>query len=383
MTKLHIFNTKSQVFQCLEGSDISPCDISGDESINKLVINGPACQTLSVSMPVKQARQIIKALPFALEEQLANEIDSNHIHYVGREGSEAFALVCELTSMDYLISQYDPNSILYFPLLLPQIEQGVCVCILDGVANIRHSKYGTISVIPELVTLTLEKLKSENINTVEFYDLDDTHNLLPLEIENIGYEVQQPDNKTLFAHIEKAAAGYQWNLLSGAYTKKKAPVKTKHSKIKAPLAIAATLIVTVFFIQLIQMKQYQQMSTLVSDASKSFYSTLFPGENVRSIRRQFKDKLENSNGGPVNSAGFIALLADATKDIKSDETIEWSAVRFTRQKNALEINLIVDNIAKLDSIKQKMTGNGLSVDIASATNTGKRVKGVLKVSKNG
>jgi len=58
-------------------------------------------------------------------------------------------------------------------------------------------------------------------------------------------------------------------------------------------------------------------------------------------------------------------------------------VRFTRQKNELEINLIVDNIAQLDSVKQKMTDSGLLVDIASATNTGKRIKGVLKVSKNG
>ncbi|MGR6873901.1 hypothetical protein ACU6U9_16675 [Pseudomonas sp. HK3] len=45
--------------------------------------------------------------------------------------------------------------------------------------------------------------------------------------------------------------------------------------------------------------------------------------------------------------------------------------------------MIVDNIAQLDNIKQKLSGNGLIVDIASATNTGKRVKGVLKVSKNG
>lgn len=378
--KLHLFNAKSQGLQEIEQGDIHVPD--PDNSVQTLVINDTFCQVLAAQMPVKQARQIIKALPFALEEQLANEIDNNHIHYIGREGVEAYALVVEHRIMSALIDQFEPDTVQYFPLLLPQIEQGICVCILNNVASIRFSKFGVLSVPPEILSHTLEKLKTDSNNIVEFYDFDDSHTLLPLEIENLGYEVQQPEKKDLLLLIEKASASYSWNLLSGEYTKKKATVATKHSKIKGPLAIAATLILTVFFIQLIEMKQYQQMTSLVSDASKNFYSVLFPGETVRSIRRQFKDKLDEAGAGPTASAGFVSLLASVTKDITFD-SVEWDAVRFTRQKNELEINLIVENIAQLDSIKQKLSSNGLIVDITSATNTGKRIKGVLKVSKNG
>lgn len=378
--KLHLFNAKSQGLQEIEQGGIHVPD--SDNSVQTLIINDTFCQVLAAQMPVKQARQIIKALPFALEEQLANEIDNNHIHYIGREGIEAYALVVEHRIMSALVDQFEPDAVQYFPLLLPQIEQGICVCILNNVASIRFSKFGVLSVPPDILSNTLEKLKTDSNNIVEFYDFDDSHTLLPLEIENLGYEVQQPEKKDLLLLIEKASASYSWNLLSGEYTKKKAKVATKHSKIKGPLAIAATLILTVFFIQLIEMKQYQQMTSLVSDASKSFYSALFPGETVRSIRRQFKDKLDEAGAGPTASAGFVSLLASVTKDIKFD-SVEWDAVRFTRQKNELEINLIVENIAQLDSIKQKLSGSGLIVDITSATNTGKRIKGVLKVSKNG
>ncbi|MFT5592697.1 MAG: general secretion pathway protein L [Oceanicoccus sp.] len=378
--KLHLFNAKSQGLQEIEQGGIHVPD--SDNSVQTLIINDTFCQVLAAQMPVKQARQIIKALPFALEEQLANEIDNNHIHYIGREGIEAYALVVEHRIMSALVDQFEPDAVQYFPLLLPQIEQGICVCILNNVASIRFSKFGVLSVPPDILSNTLEKLKTDSNDIVEFYDFDDSHTLLPLEIENLGYEVQQPEKKDLLLLIEKASASYSWNLLSGEYTKKKAKVATKHSKIKGPLAIAATLILTVFFIQLIEMKQYQQMTSLVSDASKSFYSALFPGETVRSIRRQFKDKLDEAGAGPTASAGFVSLLASVTKDIKFD-SVEWDAVRFTRQKNELEINLIVENIAQLDSIKQKLSGSGLIVDITSATNTGKRIKGVLKVSKNG
>lgn len=383
MTHLHLLNSQSHSLWKVDQGDIHAAELNEGEALDALILNGPICQVLSAQMPVKQSRQIIKALPFALEEQLANEIDHNHIQFLGREGTQAHALVCDTHIMETLIQQFNPDKLLYLPLLLPQIEQGICVCILDGMASIRYSTYGAMNITTELLTLALEKLKIKEDMIVEFYDLDDQHNLLPLEIENLGYEVQQPERKELINHIEKASIGYQWNLLTGAYAKKKAPVKTKQSKLKSPLSIAAALIISVFFIQLIQMKQYQQMTELVKDASKSFYVTLFPGENVRSIRRQFRDKLEESGSGPVTSAGFISILAAATKDISTNSNIEWDAVRFTRQKNELEVNVIVDNIAQLDSIKQKMTSNGLLVDIASATNTGKRIKGVLKVSKNG
>ncbi|MGK0446175.1 MAG: general secretion pathway protein L [Bermanella sp.] len=383
MTNLHVLNTQSHSLWKIEQGGLSAGHLNEGETLGSVILNGSICQVLSTQMPVKQTRQIIKALPFALEEQLANEIDQNHIHFIGREGTQAHALVCDTQVMDTLISKYDPDKVLFLPLLLPQIEQGICVCIIEGVASIRYSKFGVISVTADIVTLMLDKLKHHEKTIVEFYDVDGDNNLLPLEIENMGYEVQQPKIDTLITYIEKSAISYPWNLLSGPYTKKKAPVKTKHSKLRTPLAIAASLIVTIFFIQLIQMKQYEQMTELVKEASKSFYVTLFPGENVRSIRRQFKDKLEEAGAGPISSAGFISILAAATKDIKSTANIEWDAVRFTRQKNELEINLIVDNIAQLDSVKQKMTDSGLLVDIASATNTGKRIKGVLKVSKNG
>lgn len=232
MTHLHLLNSQSHSLWKVDQGDIHAAELNEGEALDALILNGPICQVLSAQMPVKQSRQIIKALPFALEEQLANEIDHNHIQFLGREGTQAHALVCDTHIMETLIQQFNPDKLLYLPLLLPQIEQGICVCILDGMASIRYSTYGAMNITAELLTLALEKLKIKEDMIVEFYDLDDQHNLLPLEIENLGYEVQQPERKELINHIEKASIGYQWNLLTGAYAKKKAPVKTKQSKLK-------------------------------------------------------------------------------------------------------------------------------------------------------
>ena len=227
--KLHVFNAKAQHLRQIEDGVVSTIETDTEQTVQSLIINDTFCQILAAQMPVKQARQIIKALPFALEEQLANEIDYNHIHYIGREGVEAYALVVENKAMDVITAQFQPDSVQYLPLLLPQIEQGVCVCILDGVASVRASKFSALSVPPEILSNVLEKLKTDNCNIVEFYDFDNDHALLPLEIENLGFEVHQPKKEDLLQIITKSSAGYPWNLLSGTHTKKKAPVATKQS----------------------------------------------------------------------------------------------------------------------------------------------------------
>lgn len=385
--KLQIYNSSQPSCKIIQDGTIfsNEGESSIDSGYSSIIINDLFCQIMSTPMPVKQARQIIKALPFALEEQLANEIDDNHFHYLGKEGFEASALIISHSEIHHIIQKYDPDTIQYLPLMLPQVEQGISVCILDDVVSIRCSKFNALSVTLDVLTIVLEKLKNKDCESVEYYDLDGTHDLIALEIENLGFQISKPDPETLLKSIEETSKKSPINLMSGAYTKKHAPVKTENSKLKAPLLLVACLLLIVFASNVIQLKQYQQMEVLVSNASKDFYRSLFPDERVISLRRQFKDKLDESGAEGSVSTGFISLLGQATNHIRGLKNIEWDAIRFTRQKNELELNIIVDNIAQLDQIKQKLTAAGLVVDIASATatNTGKRIKGVMKVSKNG
>jgi len=385
--KLQIYNSSQPSCKIIQDGTIftGNSESTINDGYSTIIINDLSCQIMSTPMPVKQTRQIIKALPFALEEQLANEIDENHFHYLGKEGLNAFALVISHSEIDQIVQKFDPDTIQYLPLMLPQIEQGICVCILDDIVSIRSTKLNALSVTLDVLTIVLEKLKSTDSTLVEFYDLDGTHDLIALEIENLGFDVNRPAPESLINTIEEISRKAPINLMSGPYTKKQAPVKTEHSKFKTPLFLLASLLFIIFTSNVIQLKQYQQMEALVSSASKDFYRSLFPDERVISLRRQFKDKLEESGTGSRSSSGFVSLLGEATKQIRGLKNIEWDAIRFTRQKNELELNIIVDNIAQLDQIKQKLTTAGLIVDISSATatNTGKRIKGVMKVSKNG
>ena len=49
----------------------------------------------------------------------------------------------------------------------------------------------------------------------------------------------------------------------------------------------------------------------------------------------------------------------------------------------LEASLICKTVNQLDQLKNALAKKGLSVDIASANQSGNSVKGVIKVSSNG
>lgn len=384
MRTIKIYNPVSQSLKDVnQNGELEDLNSSEIAELNQLILNTNACQVLSAEMPVKQARQIVKALPFALEEQLANEIDDNHIHYLGKDAGLAYALLVEHTFIESVVSEYNPDTLCYLPLLLPYSDKQVTICLLDGIASVRHSEFGAASVSPEILPLLLERLKTDERSTIDLYDFDQSNELLVLEFENLGYDVNVSDNSSLLEHLDNQLLKQVNNLRSGIYQKKKAKAETKFTKLKAPLALAASVLLVVFIVQLKEMKQYEQMGNLVSTASKDFYKTLFPEERIRSIRRQFNEKLEDADGISTGGSGFIHILGSASKDISLSGNVEWDAVRYTGKKNELELNLIVSNIAQLDSIKKKLTENGLQVDIASATETGSKIKGVLKVKQNG
>ncbi|GAA6133373.1 hypothetical protein NBRC116188_01620 [Oceaniserpentilla sp. 4NH20-0058] len=382
MTIINIYEPISQSLTTLD-EQLHKISANSDDDLGLQIINSTACQILSVQMPVKQAKQIIKALPFALEEQLANDIDQNHIHYLGKENGEAHALIVSHDLMTSVVNTNNPDGLFYLPLLLPQVEKGICVCVLDDIANIRFSKFGAMSVSIDILPLVIERLKNDEREVVEFHDLDEKNELLSLELENIGFKVIKGEASTLHAHLINQLKSANANLLSGSYQKRKPKNTTKINKFKAPLALAAVLLVAMFVTQLKELNQYKQMGDLVSNASKSFYTNLFPDERVRSLRRQFKDKLEETGGATTINNGFVNLLASTTKGINESGGAQWDAVRYTGKKNEIEVNLIVKNVAQLDGIKQKLASSGLQVDITSATEVGSQIKGVLKVKQNG
>ncbi|MEH6344753.1 MAG: type II secretion system protein GspL [Bermanella sp.] len=349
------------------------------------MLMGNDCNILSAPMPTKQARQIVKALPFAMEELLANDVESNHLHYIGRSNGQAHALTIQHSVIKNIIELHAPTKLFYLPMLLPIGPDNISVLIIEDNACVRINEYSAFSVPVDFLPLALEKHLSQDEgkqNVIISY-AGDKLELLELQLENLGLGIEQKEFSEVLQYIQSQTLMTANNLLSGQYQLKASGDKKSNSKIKAVITLAACLFALIISINLITASQQTNLAGLVKAASKEFYLKLFPGERVRGIKRQFAEKLDNNTATAQGSAGFTQILAITAGEIRQNKSAEIHAVRFTAKKGTLEISIITENVAQLDGIKKKLEQKNLSVEIASANNDGKRIKGLLKVSKNG
>ncbi|EAT13452.1 hypothetical protein HF888_08140 [Bermanella marisrubri] len=340
-------------------------------------ISDAQCQIYNVDMPIKQARQIVKALPFALEEQIAEDVDNLHIVYLGKEDGKASALVVNKQYMDGLF-EHQIQHAYYLPLALPFDKNSASLAVLNDQVLLRLSEFKAYSIQKEAVGLFLQRFKNEFESIQVFGDLDE---LIKLEMESENIEIHQKTLDDLNQLIQSSRPNH--DLMSGPY---KVTIKKKNPKLdllKTPLTLAAALFICAISINWIQAFQLDGKSEAVKNASKNYYEQLFPGESAGyGMKRMFRQKLEE--GELVqNGETFTRLLSGIGNPISSMSSLELLGLRYNQSKATLEIELNAPSIAELDKLKKSLEQQSYTVEIAAANNQGGKIKGLLKVNKNG
>ena len=351
----------------------------------KAFLMDASCHILHTPVPVKQVRQIKKALPFALEEQLACEVEEAHLHFLGKSGSDAYAAVIQHATMERLKLDFPDLTDLYFlPACLPLENNSITICLIGDQALIRYTEFNACSLPISLLAMALSHYIEHNPeqSAIQLFHDDGDYDLLRSQLESLSFEINDQAINNLFDKIESKQDS---NLLSGPYFVAPKKIQGKSSKLKLPIALAASLFICSLVINLVQTQHFTQLAEQTQQASKRFYKTLFPNERIIGIKRQFRDKLESAGGSQQGgAAGFTDLLAQAGAVIKTNDGLDMHNVRYSIKKNQLELEIWANSIAQLDKLKQQLEGKKMKVEIASANNTSaKKVKGVLKVSSNG
>lgn len=355
-------------------------DLSGAS----LLVMGNAVNTVKVEMPIKQTKQIVKALPFALEDKLATEVEDNHIVYIDSKEGSAYALVADRELME-VISDKGLQAATSFGSILPAEKGKTIIATHQETFYLKSNELYSGCLPIKLLSFTLEQLRKEDsigddITLIELSQLDE---LQRAELNNLGFNVFEKSSSDLYESL-KAGIPKALNLLTGEFKPKQVKANKQPFKFKAPLALAASFVLATLIGLGIQTKQTEAKVEAVKAASVNYYKKLFPGERVRekALKRQFRDAVGD---GAIGTGGgsFTSLLATSTMDIKNNKNIELEAVRFNNSKSTLELNLVAGNVGQLEKLKKELTAKNLNVEIASANQSGGKIKGLIKVKANG
>ena len=339
-----------------------------------------------IQLPTRNRARMALAVPYALEEQLSQDVDELHFA-LGKpdaEGRVSVAVVARDKMDDWLARLaalgLQPRHIVIDALALP-LQPGTWSGLLEpGQLLLRQGPQQGIAMdsanLSWMLPLLLEQAGEPLPDLLRTLDCDPQQpSLPPLELP-VEHE---PCGGTPLHHLCSGFDRAQSiDLLQGSYS----PSEQSH-RLWRTWRVAATLALAWVLVSMIQvgMENHRlgaRELALREDITTSFRNT-FPDEKaILDPRIQMQQKLDSLRQGGSNSGGgFLELLSQSGSALSADRSIKLSTVRY--KQNRLDLELELPTLQALDKLKSVIQGQGLQVTIRNARSREGKVEGRLEI----
>ncbi len=363
---------------------------------NKVTVLVPSIHIVltSASVPTQNRQRLAKALPYILEDQLADDIDDLHFALgVKRDDGTMHCAVVRKDLLEYWLEQLhkfhvSAHVILPDILALPMAPNEWSLVREDGRYLLRTGEESGYSVESDMLLDTLQLLLASRddalpLTCLNVFDLTALHDPLPdlaaLDI-NVVQEVVDADPLVWLSQFvpEKPAL----NLLQGVYSRRE-----RMGKMWRPWLPTAAMLAGVIVLQLVtgivDYYRFKSQAQALNDEVVSLYLAAYPGTKaapVTMLEKHMTNKLKALKGGGSVAGGLLGMLANSGPVFSQTPGVTLRNVRYRDGK--LEVNLDIDNLQILDKLKQQLSDTGgVTVDILSANAKGDKVESRLQLTE--
>lgn len=355
-------------------------------------------------IPAKQSRFIQQALPFAVEEQIAQDIESVHLA-IGSHSDRGYRVAAidhrRMAQWLDLFSDWEHarlESIFPDASLLPVTEGGWSIC-LDGdsvmlasdqgewlamqsrnlamfahtlaappadevVAEVPITLYGVESEFEHLQA-DIGALKSSSRLVVK----EQTLELMPLE---------------LLAHAHHHHLCQPINLCQGQYSLRSGKSGLL-SAWKPLIAVASVWFLIQVAVEVGFGYYHHQQADQIQAQAMAIYRSAFPNDtrtNAGNVRRVVQGQLNQQQAGGTD-AGFITLMKYTGSEyskLSEANSIVFNSVNYSQNRGELVVDVRADSYGKLSALRNGLAGRGLEAQIGSVVNESDGARGRLTVS---
>ena len=369
--------------------------------------------SVAVDIPSTQQRQIRQALPFMVEELIADDIDNVHtaipVDFRARLPRVDAAVVQHKQLIEWLdllhSHQLSPSAILVDALCLPFDELGWTLLVDNDRLLVRREYNQGIAIQLQdaemLLTAMLRQEQQQRASQPEAAIAPRLHIAASRTQEQdcasadmlIEYlSGQFPDYELKSSRYQEPVEqilSYDWeqqkqlgiNLLQGGYAL--ATQGRERSVAWGRAAAVAAIGIAVYLLVAVGSGWYFNFRAQhLEQQSVAIYRKLFPTERrVVNPRKQMQNHLRQS--GPRGNGSFLALLAETARQMQQGSgagAVKVNQIRFDSQKGELRFELTSRSLEQLDQLKSRLVAGGLKADINSASEQDGSVLGRIVVS---
>jgi general secretion pathway protein L len=367
-------------------------DAAGEAGGQRVVVLAPGtdCLLTRVNIPGRSRQKLLRAVPYALEEQLSEDVEKLHfaVGAVMEEGEWPVAVIgkeyMETLLADIADAGLDVQQVIPEILAIPYAGNETSVLVEHDIALVRTGSVSGYAADSDNLgmLLALQKVaEDEQLPALHLYVRQDT-----LQPDTAGFggetrvEAYAGDPLTVFAQGLDARA---INLLQGAYSR-----AGDWARVLRPWRATAALLVAGMLVSSVVMgidyfrlnRESEQLNVQIEE---TFRKALPGSKRIVNPRVQMQQQLDSMQRRTGAGGGFLSLLGQSGAVLKGVQGVEINGANF--RAGRLDMELVVANVQLLDQLKQKLMEPGrLDVEIQSATtDKDQRVQSRLRIGAKG
>jgi general secretion pathway protein L len=357
-------------------------------------------------IPAKQARFIRQALPFAVEEQLAQDVESVHLA-LGGQGDDGNGY--RVAAIDHQRMGLWLNTLLdwegveleaLYPdaALVPLKDHDWAICLGEHTALLasRRGEWMTmradnLAVFAQTLAVPSEDEVAAEVQVV-VYGTDGAfagnEELMSALVGTPRLSVHREPMEGAIVEL-LASAHYHHavdpiNLCQGQYT----PSQGDGGALRAwrpAIAIAATWFLLLVGGQLALGYYHDQQATSLEDQAMAIYRQAFPDDRratPRNLRRMVEAQMRVA-GEQGGDAGFLPLMKHTGQQyqrLSGNQSVNFNSVNYTSSRGELVVDVRADSYEKLNALRSNIAGQGLEASVGSVVNDSEGTRARLTVS---
>lgn len=329
-----------------------------------LVFSSTDVLITQVTLTRKQARQLQRALPYLLEENLLKSPEALWYAWGKPAGNHYPVLACDREAIERLRNWFIERQV-----LLAGATSDASLLAYRAPLCLRDER-GVLLLPAADQALALERGEEEAVRRALAPDEGD-------------WEELEGERAALEAFRAGRAHGAWVELLHDELRPPAGRGRGGQALAQwRPVALfAAAAVVFTCVLLGVQQWQYGQAAQDMRSEAAVLYKELFPGDRATArLRAQFQNRLDRLGRGG-GQAGFLEMLTPVGSVLADNRSQGVTARRlqYNEREDSLLVELDAEGYDSVETVRKQLSENGLDAEIATARNDGEGVRARLRV----
>jgi general secretion pathway protein L len=345
----------------------------------------------SVRIPGQNKQRQLQAVPFALEEQLASDIDDMHFALGKRTTEQGIAVICiSKALLQNTLQQFRQANISIAilaadALALPCTKKSWTALINGNSALIKTDHNNGYYCDRENLAVILTALLSQDntpASLTYYHKKNDPHAANLLASIDISLTIKTYSDHPLEIFAANLTDTCQVNILQGEFT-----ARRQSNLALKPWKAAASLFAAWMLVQMIatniEGRQLQKKNqALTSQIEKEFKRANPTARKFNNMRKRTQQKLKQlRTGGSEGRALFLQILADAAPAFSQNKKVNIRGIIY--RNHYVDMDLQADSLQSLEGVKNSLTANRKLKAVMSTSVEKNKTRGRLRLEAQG